>query len=146
MKADIFSCPWNYTQNLTSCLGCFLLEKRFSKLPTNKNFFRTQSNIQMKLFGKIVIIFYLLTVFEKCSTLGLTDFWIRTAQTMKFSIKDFFSKCNQIHKKLQNWSHLLKKSLMEEFIFCAVRFCILYFTLFIGNLDFSDLANLTSCS
>ena len=37
------------------------------------------------------------------------------------SIKLFFSKCDQIHKKLQIWSNLRKKSLMESFIFdqCA---------------------------
>ena len=40
---------------------------------------------------------------------------------MKFSFKDFFSKCDQIRRKLQIWSHILKKSLMENFIFCAVR-------------------------
>ena len=39
---------------------------------------------------------------------------------MKFSIEDFFSKCDQIRSKLRIWSHLLKKSLMEKFIFCAV--------------------------
>ena len=39
---------------------------------------------------------------------------------MKFSIKDLFSKNNQIRKKLRIWSHLLKKSLMEIYIFCAV--------------------------
>ena len=33
---------------------------------------------------------------------------------MKFSIKDIFSKCDQI-------LHLLKKSLTENFIFCAVE-------------------------
>ena len=44
-----------------------------------------------------------------------------TAQKMKFSIEDFFSKCDQIRRKLRIWSHLLKKSLMENFIFCAVR-------------------------
>ena len=43
-----------------------------------------------------------------------------TAQNLKFSIKDFFSKCDQIRRKLQVWSHLLKKSLIENFIFCAV--------------------------
>ena len=37
-----------------------------------------------------------------------------------FSNKDFFSKCNQIRRKLRIWSHLLKKSLLENFIFCAV--------------------------
>ena len=42
-------------------------------------------------------------------------------QKMKFSIKDFFSKCDQIGSFLRIWSHLLKKSLMENFIFCAVN-------------------------
>ena len=40
---------------------------------------------------------------------------------MKFSIKDFFSKCDQIRRKLRIWSHLLDKFLMENFIFCAVK-------------------------
>ena len=43
-----------------------------------------------------------------------------TAQKMKFSIKDFFSKCDQIRSFLRIWSQLLKKSLMENFIFCAM--------------------------
>ena len=42
-----------------------------------------------------------------------------TEQKMKFSIKDFFCKCDQIRRKLRIWSHLLKKFLMENFIFCA---------------------------
>ena len=42
---------------------------------------------------------------------------IDTAQQMKFFIKDFFSKCDQIHSFLQIWSHLPKKSLMKNFIF-----------------------------
>ena len=42
---------------------------------------------------------------------------------MKFSIKDFFSKCDQnpqqdqIRHFLRIWSHLMKKFLMENFIF-----------------------------
>ena len=40
--------------------------------------------------------------------------------TKKFSIKDFFSKCDQIRSFLRIWSHLRKKSLIENFIFCAV--------------------------
>ena len=44
-----------------------------------------------------------------------------TTQKMKFSIKDFFSQCGQIHSFLRIRSHLLKKSLMENFIFCAVK-------------------------
>ena len=42
---------------------------------------------------------------------------LNTAQKMKFSSKDFFSKCDQIHSFLGIWSHLLKKSLLENFIF-----------------------------
>ena len=44
-----------------------------------------------------------------------------TAQKMKFSNEDFFSKCDQTRSFLWIWSHLLKKSLMENFIFRAVR-------------------------
>ena len=44
-----------------------------------------------------------------------------TAQKMKFSIKNFFSKCDQIRSLLRIWSHLLKKALMENFILlCSV--------------------------
>ena len=39
---------------------------------------------------------------------------------LKFSIKDFFIRCDQIHNIRRIWSHLLKKSLLENFIFCAV--------------------------
>ena len=46
--------------------------------------------------------------------------YIDTVQKMKFPIKDFFCKCDQIRRKLPIWLHLLKKSLMENFIFCAV--------------------------
>ena len=43
-----------------------------------------------------------------------------TAQKMKFSIKDFFSKWDQIRSFLRIWPHLLKKSFKEIFIFCNV--------------------------
>ena len=40
---------------------------------------------------------------------------------MKVSIKDFFIKCDQIRSLLWIWSHLLKKYLMGNFIFYAVK-------------------------
>ena len=40
---------------------------------------------------------------------------------MKFSIEGFFGKCEQIRGKLRIWPQLLKKSLIEKFIFCAVN-------------------------
>ena len=44
----------------------------------------------------------------------------KSAQKVKLFMKDFFSKCDQIRKKLWIWSHLLKKYLIENF-FCAVK-------------------------
>ena len=43
-----------------------------------------------------------------------------TTEKMKFPIKDFFSKCDQIRRKLRIWLHLLKESLTENFIFSGV--------------------------
>ena len=54
----------------------------------------------------------------------IKQFWLElqqyTAQKMKFSIKDFLSKYEQIRIFLQIWSHLLERSFMENFIFCVV--------------------------
>ena len=36
-------------------------------------------------------------------------------------MKNFFRKCGQIRRKLRIWSYLLKKFLMENFIFCGVH-------------------------
>ena len=61
-----------------------------------------------KLVHKLFPIFYI-------------DYEVRaTAQKIKFSIKDFFSKSDQIRSFQRIWSHLLKKSLMENFIFYAM--------------------------
>ena len=58
-----------------------------------------------------------------------------TAQKMKFSIKDFFSKCDQIHRKLRIWSYLLKKSLMENFIFLCSGNHLFYVILFHSSIQ-----------
>ena len=44
-----------------------------------------------------------------------------TVQKMKFSIRDFFSKCDHVRSFLLTGSHLLKKSLTENFVFCALN-------------------------
>ena len=49
-----------------------------------------------------------------------TNSSIATALKMKFSIKDFSSKCDQIRSFPRIWSYLLQKSL-ENFISCVVR-------------------------
>ena len=45
---------------------------------------------------------------------------------MKFFIEDLFSNSDQICCFLRIWAHLLKKSSMENFIFCAVIFAKLF--------------------
>ena len=41
----------------------------------------------------------------------------KTAQKMKFPIKESFSKCDEICSFMRIWSNLLKKSLIENSIF-----------------------------
>ena len=43
-----------------------------------------------------------------------------TLSSLLKKVKDFFSNCDQIRRKLQIGSYLLKKVLMENFIFCVV--------------------------
>ena len=54
----------------------------------------------------------------------LSCYWLSTLFTlhkkMKFSVRDFFSKCDKIRSFLRIWSHLLRKSVMKNFYFCAV--------------------------
>ena len=47
--------------------------------------------------------------------------YANTAQKIKISIQDFFHKYDQIRSYSRTWSHLLKKSLIEKFIFCTVK-------------------------
>ena len=57
----------------------------------------------------IIIIMQCIMIMSQC-----------TAQKIKFSIKVFFSKCDQIRSFQWIWSHLLMKFFMENFIFGAV--------------------------
>ena len=96
-----------------------------------KDVFRTQSNIQDEAickisehlenswFSDIFRELYNCWIFDKVLNTPLRIYV--TSQKMKFSLKDFFSKCDQIHMKLRIWSYLLKKSFMKNFIFCGVR-------------------------
>ena len=41
---------------------------------------------------------------------------------MRFSFKDFVCKCDKVHSFLRIWSHLMRKFLIENIIFCVVYF------------------------
>ena len=59
-----------------------------------------------------------------CSKL-LMSLFSNNVQKMKFSIKDLSSKCDQIRSFLWIWSHLQEKSLIKNFIFCALKLTVL---------------------
>ena len=45
----------------------------------------------------------------------------QTLNKKKFSVKNFFSKFDQIHRKLVILSYLLKKALVENFFFMQIN-------------------------
>ena len=47
----------------------------------------------------------------------LLDLTNEISQIMAFLIKDLFSRCDQIRRKLRIWSHLLKKYFMKIIFF-----------------------------
>ena len=70
----------------------------------------------------IIYFFILLQSFGQGSS-SCYPLRVMLHKKMKFSIKDIFSKCDQIRRKMRIWSHLLKKSLMETsfFVQCCNR-------------------------
>ena len=114
--------PYIHPTSATSTQQSFWLEKiQHLNFLCNKTGFNLESLLAClyklhspKLMGKR---FYVsLSLFKYFQNLRLLS---NTGQKMTFSIKDFFSKCDQIRGFLRIWSHLLKKSLMENFAFCA---------------------------
>ena len=66
-------------------------------------------------------IYYLCYI---CSKL-LMRLFSDNVQEMKFSVKDLSNKCDQIRSFLWIWLHLQEKSLIKNFIFCAVKLTVL---------------------
>ena len=101
---------------LTKKIQCFIFHlSQVGSEPTTLCLSRTRSNglqdqVNTKLKSSLV----------DCSGRVRVTFAANTAQKIQFSIKDFFSKCDQVCAKLRIWSHLLKKSLMKNLIFCVV--------------------------
>ena len=81
------------------------------------NFLGTYSFVITTFLGSKVYSCLVIPRWQEHISYGLTG---HIALKMKVSIKDFFSNCDQICSLLRIWSHFLKKSLMENFIFCAV--------------------------
>ena len=103
-----------------------------------KNYFRAY--FPLMCLRKISIE---ITIFEINENVALTFsrkvFFAKSLHKhWSFSIKDIFSKCDQIRRKLRIWSHFLRKSILENFIFCAVNLAS-------GMLHNSHLRFMNSC-
>ena len=61
---------------------------------------------------------------------------------MNFSIKNFFIKSEHIRIKMRIYSHLLNKSLTENYIFCVVNI-IGFTTEFAGNFSSNIIVSLS---
>ena len=79
---------------------------------------------------RIIFLFYYVTI----QTPFLLSIWFYdlsiishvTVQKMKLSMKDYFSKYDQISRKLRIWSHLLMKSIIKNFVFCVACHQVLW--------------------
>ena len=77
---------------------------------------RKKQKLAMALVGDSLIEVVLFAIYE-----------LSPYKKMKFSIKNFFSKCDQIRSFLRIWSHLLKKSVIEKnYFLCSVGCLVLY--------------------
>ena len=93
---------WNYDSSTSSSRSCGA-SGMFDVFSRSRELFKSSSKY-FPLF--LLTLPYLL---ENARFIYLCLLHCFTAQKMKFFIKDFFSKCDQIRKKLRIWSHLLMK-------------------------------------
>ena len=73
-----------------------------------------QNQRNLKKRNNFILQSTIVTKYVKQEDRKLIQIVIFNAQKLKFSIKDFFSKCNQIRRRLGIWSHLPKKSVLYK--------------------------------
>ena len=121
LRIDIKNWRLYNLKSLTKSImkGCFFYIYCFLFISCRLIFYKIliwRLNIISKIeHGVLYITFSLQKSEHLCFSL-----FSNTARKMKFSIKDFVSKCDQICREMWIWSNLLEKSLIENFIFCAV--------------------------
>ena len=77
-------------------------------------------NNKSRLNAEVVVLLIYFSNFWRSLDLLLITVTAKKKKKMKFYIKDFSSKYDRIHRKQRILSHLLKKYLMENFIFGAM--------------------------
>ena len=99
---------------MPSCIVEYFKKYPLSFYVFSRSLLHCASDIPSALMLKFSSVWVLYECFLHCWVFVHSIYQYFTAQKIKFFIKDFFSKCDQIR------SFQLKKSLMENFIFCAV--------------------------
>ena len=99
---------------MPSCIVEYFKKYPLSFYVFSRSLLHCASDIPSALMLKFSSVWVLYECFLHCWVFVHSIYQYFTAQKIKFFIKDFFSKCDQIR------SFHLKKSLMENFIFCAV--------------------------
>ena len=84
----------------------------------NKCFFDYRTCPPLRLH---FVIFDILFISNDQRSVRPWNYFTRHFTKMKFSVRDFFSKCEQIHIKLRICSDFLTKYLTKNFIFCAEK-------------------------
>ena len=102
-----FSNPWKHEKAL-KVLQCFQEVKKGCILNKWVKHYWTQSTVNFIPSCRISECFK----FNKNWKMKLDT----QDKKMKFSVGDFWSKCDQVRGKLRIWSYLLKKFLMENFV------------------------------
>ena len=107
-------------------IGCSILQKIFLKTFKRNFLDRVSYHSSCKVnASKIIFLAYifsknLLQNSYRKKRKRFTNLYLSLHKKWSFPVKDFFSKCDQIRNFLSIWSHLVKKSLMENFSYCTV--------------------------
>ena len=93
--------------------------KRGQPFDYKKKLIGSTPNNKSRLNAEVVVLLIYFSNFWRSLDLLLTTVTAKKKKK-KFSLKDFSSKYDRIHRKQRIFSHLLKKYLMENFIFGAM--------------------------
>ena len=93
--------------------------KRGQPFDYKKKLIGSTPNNKSRLNAEVVVLLIYFSNFWRSLDLLLTTVTAKKKKK-KFSLKDFSSKYDRIHRKQRILSHLLKKYLMKNFIFGAM--------------------------
>ena len=98
-----------------------IFSSEFCEISHNTSFVELFGQLFLHNLLSCLLSHHNLSSFQKrCHAYFLAEHFLTLHKKWNFFIKDFFSKYDQIRSFLLIWSHLLKKSLIENFILWSV--------------------------